>query len=153
IDRRSFVESNDIDHEGLAVIFVMADGMPHPQMRTVEAFRTRVRTSIHIDLAPDVRSAFIRDENALLFGELDDLHGVGRRLHARTARRSAHAFGIVLRFIHGVIVIQRSGPGFEWNPWLGGSSAALSTTTTTTTAATTTTGALAGRGRWRRRRS
>src|SRR5262249_47080171 len=123
-------------------------GMSHPEMRAIEASRTRVLAPIHIDLAPNMRSAFIHDENSLLFGKLDDLHGVRCRLHARTARRSAHAFGIVLRFVHGVIVIQRSGPGFEWNPWLGGSSAALSAT-----AATTTTGALARGGCWSRRRS
>src|SRR5262249_15135026 len=108
-------------------------------MGAIEASRTRMRASIHINLAPDVRSTFIYDEDPLFCRKLNDLHRVRRRLHSRAARRSAHAFRIVLRLVHGVIVVQRGSPGFEWNPWLGGSSAALSTTTATTAGAATAT--------------
>src|SRR5437868_469347 len=98
-------------------------------MGAVKAARPRVRASIHIDLAPDMRPAFINDEDTLFRGKLDDLCRVRRRKHARAARRSAHAFRIVFGFIHRMIVVDSSSPWFEGDPRLGRSSATLTAAT------------------------
>src|SRR6476660_10624103 len=100
-------------------------------MRSIETSRSRMRTSVHIDFTPDVCSTFIDNEDAFLRGDLDDFHRIGCGEHTRTTWRRTHSFRVVLRFIHGMVVINRGGPWLKWNPGLGRSSATLTTTTTT----------------------
>src|SRR5215468_2011964 len=101
-----------------------------------------MRTSVHINFTPDVRATLIDYKNPLFRWDLDDFRRIRGGEHARTTRRRAHAFRVVLRFVHRMIVVNRSGPGLERHPGLGRSSAAL------TTAASAATALRSSAGRW-----
>src|SRR5436190_17739904 len=100
----------------------------------VQRVARRMRTPVHVDLAPDMRRAFEDHDHALLLGQLDDLGRIGRGHHARTTRRQTIAFGIVLGLIDGVVVVDRCGPRLEWHPRLALRAAASSTRRAFTTA-------------------
>src|SRR5581483_8150144 len=88
----SFVESDNVDNQRLTIVFVVTNGVTHPQMGSIEASRTGMGTSVHIDFTPDMRSTFVDDEDALFRRDLDDFHWIRRREHARAARRRTHTF-------------------------------------------------------------
>src|SRR5262245_12833453 len=74
-----------------------------------------MRAAVHVNLTPDMRTAFEDHDDALLFGQLNDL-GRKRSAHgARPAWRKAKAFRIVFRFVQGVVVIDGRSPGLKRN--------------------------------------
>ena len=72
-----------------------------------------MRTAVHVDLAPDVRRPLEDHDDALLLGELNDLHRIRRRHHARAARRKAVPFGVVFRDVRRVVVVHGRRPRHE----------------------------------------
>ena len=84
-----------------------------------------MRTPVHIDLAPDVCAALEDHQDAVVFGLLDDLHGVRSRKQAGSAGRQAISFRIVFRIVQRVVIVNSRRPGLKRDPWLGGASAAL----------------------------
>src|SRR5207244_4027787 len=114
VEPRRFVEADDVDDERVA--FVVADRVA--EIRRVERVACRMRTAVHEDLAPDVRRALEDHDDALLFRQLDDLRRIRRGHQARTARRQAVAFGIVLGLVDRVVVVDRRGPRLERDPRL-----------------------------------
>src|SRR5580765_8303010 len=100
----------------------------------VQRVARRMRTTVHVDFTPDMRRAFEDHEDALLFGQLDDLGRIGRSHHARATGRQTVAFGIVLGLIHGVVVVDCRGPRLERHPRLALSAAASAAARALTTA-------------------
>src|SRR4029434_3935407 len=84
---------------------------------TLDRLRIRMRSSVHVNLAPDVRSAFEDHDDALQLRLLDDLHGIGRRTQPRPAGGQTVSFGIIFRVVVGVVIVDSGSPGLEWNPW------------------------------------
>ena len=109
VDPRRLVEADDVDDERVG--FPPADRMP--QIGRVEIVALRVRAAVHVDLAPDVRRALERQDDALLLRQLKDLHRVRRRHQTRPAGRQTVALGVVLRFVGHVIVVDRRRPLHE----------------------------------------
>src|SRR5213078_562110 len=87
------------------------------EVSRVELVSLGMRPPVHVDLAPDVRGAFEDHDDPLLLRKLDDLHRIRRRHQARTAGRETVAFGIVLRLVLRVVVVQAAAQG--WNGTCG----------------------------------
>ena len=68
----------------------------------------RVRPSVHVDGAERVRAADVEDVDALGFGQLDELHAVGRQELPRRPRRLAPRVRLELVLLP--IVVHRLGP-------------------------------------------
>ncbi len=88
-----------------------------------------MRTAVHIDFAPDVRGPLENHDDALLLRQLKDLHGIGSRHQARSARREAEAFRVVVREVLRVVVVDRRRPRLERHEWLGRSTASTAPST------------------------
>jgi large subunit ribosomal protein L7/L12 len=99
-----------------------------------------------------VRRALEDHQDALLLWKLDDLHRIGRRHQARPAWRQAVAFGVVLRLVGRVVVVDCSSPGLKRHLRLrfrsapGATAAALPAAQRTVAAAAPAAGAPAGDG-------
>ena len=76
IEPRPFVEAHHIDNEG--IVFPITNGIAEPGL-PLDRFALQMRTPIHVDLAPNVRSTFKVHEDPLLFGELNNLHRIRSR--------------------------------------------------------------------------
>src|ERR1051326_748364 len=77
-----------------------------------------MRTAIHMDLAPNVRAAFEDHNDPLQLRLLDDFHRIWCCEQTWTAWRQAISFGIVLRIVQGVVIVDSGGPELKRNPWL-----------------------------------
>src|SRR5262249_28000810 len=93
VEPGSFVETNTVDDERVSL--PTTDRVAHPTL-AIDRIVWRVRAAIHKNLAPDVRAAFIDDENAFLFRHLKDLRRERRSHRARAAGRKTEALGVVL---------------------------------------------------------
>src|SRR5438874_13807510 len=89
------VEADDVDDK--RVVIPVADSVT--EIGGVQRVTLRMRTAVHVDLAPDVRRAFEDHEDALVLRLLDDLHRIRRSHQPRTAWREAEAFRVVLRVV------------------------------------------------------
>src|SRR5262249_5531544 len=111
-----FVVTGTVDNERVA--FPMSDRVSQISL-AVDLIETRMRTTVHIDLTPNVRSAFVDHDDAILFRKLDDLHRERSRHETRPARRQTIPYRVELRQIRRVVVVQSGCPRLEWNVWLG----------------------------------
>src|SRR5712691_1851311 len=114
IEPASFVEADDVDHEGVAV--PVTDRMP--EKRRVQRVAFGMRAPIQVDLAPDVGPALEDHDDALLLWELKDLHRIGSPHQPRPAWRQAVSFRVVFRLVLEVVVVDRRRPRHERDPGL-----------------------------------
>src|SRR6266516_1583058 len=122
IEPRPFVEAHHIDNEGIA--FPITNGVAEPGL-PLDRFALQMRTSIHVDLAPNVRSSLEDHNDSLQFRLLDDFHWIRRRKKTRAARRQAVTLGVVLGLVQRIVVVESGRPGLKRNPRLRGRSTAL----------------------------
>src|SRR5215469_15138385 len=95
------VLSDRLDDESVA--FPMADGIAEPSVLDLRI----MRTAIQEDFSPDMRSAFVYDDEHVFC--LNEAPWVRRGAHARNARRQAASFRIV--FAESCFVL------FIYGPW------------------------------------
>src|SRR5438034_9993579 len=122
IEPRPFVEAHHIDNEGIA--FPITNGVAEPGL-PLDRFALQMRTSIYVDLAPNVRSSLDDHNDSLQFRLLDDFHWIWRRKKTRTARRQAVTFRVVLGLVQRIVVVESGRPGLKRNPRFRGCSTAL----------------------------
>src|SRR5262245_28770701 len=101
IEPRLLVESDDVDDQ--RVPFPVTDRVS--EVGWIERIALRMRPPVHVDLAPDVRRALEDHDDALLLGQLNDLHRIWCRHQARTTRRQTVPFWVVLRVVSRVVVV------------------------------------------------
>ncbi len=102
IEPAVLVEAFVVNHERVRVL-VATDRVA--EIRRIQLVALGEFAAVHVDLTPDVRSAFEDHDDALVLWLLNDLHLVRRRHHPRTAGRQTVAFRVVLRFILRVVVV------------------------------------------------
>src|SRR5439155_7465746 len=121
VEPASFVEADDVDHEGVAV--PVADRMP--EKGRVQRIAIGMRAPIQVDLAPDVGPALEDHDDALLLGKLKDLHRIRRPHQPRPAWWQTVSFRVVFRLVLEVVVVDRRRPRHERDPGLRMSAADL----------------------------
>ena len=115
VDPGRLVEADDVDDERVP----LPPAHRVPQERGVQGVALGMGAPVHVDLAPDVGGALEDHDDALLLGELDDLHRVRRRHHAGAPRGQAVALGVVLGQVLRVVVVERGRPRHERDVGLG----------------------------------
>src|SRR5262245_23860354 len=84
-----------------------------------------MRPSVHEDLAPNMRSAFVDDENPLLLRKLNKLSWERRAHRPRTTGRKAQPLWVIFTFVQAVVVVDRRSPWLKRDERFVGSAAAL----------------------------
>ena len=103
VEPRNPVLPNRFNHQSI-IVLPMARGIAQPCFHSVRV----VGSAVQKDLSPNVRSAFIDDDDH--FRSLDHRPRIRSRAHTRHSRRKAARFRIVFGNVGFVFLIELQGP-------------------------------------------